>query len=172
MKAIDTKNFNDSVMTLVNLAWNNLQEESVQRYKEFMPVLQFIDQFATVKVKLPRGMGHTTTALNLFMKYSPALIIEPNLRMVEHTERMMREVFKLKQNYSTYTPNPDRYIHSFRALTHGKSDWLRGVTFNIAIVDTASGYDYLELDQAGDKRQELYLHLQLVNKVQLFVELG
>lgn len=66
---------NHLINSLVAMAYNNLKEESVVCYKKIMHPLAFREEFGTVHIQLPRGMGHTTEGINLLLEYPESVMI-------------------------------------------------------------------------------------------------
>lgn len=86
------------INSLVALAYNNLKEENVVYYKKVMDPQLFRQEFGTVRIQLPRGLGHTTEGVNLLMGYPGSVMVvetEIQRKQIAHQERNKHILYRI-----------------------------------------------------------------------------
>jgi hypothetical protein len=111
-----------------------------------------IDEFKTLSIKGPRGLGHTTAAAQLVMKYPKSIILTPNDRMEEHIIR----------NYQL-----EKFTHVY-AFHKAKTGNLGFGSLDLMIFDP-----WTMFMQTSRLEEEVRAYMERrINEVKLFVLLG
>lgn len=73
------------IVATVDAAYAYLQTPWAQQWKHTMPPNVYRHEMKTVSITLPRGIGHSTAALQLLQKYPTAHMMYPSYMIMKHT---------------------------------------------------------------------------------------
>lgn len=144
-------------------------------HNAMMPDNVAIRELRTIKIQLPRAMGHSTAALELAALYPKSMILYPSPRFMEHNHD--NELYNQTKDRRYVCPNPYNVISDAAYLTRTITSQLDLIIFDSSSYWTS--YHYTQPHPKNSDKHDILQYNQidefsklLSPYTKLFVRLG